>query len=62
MKLPEIIFGDNNLKISLDECKGELIVGFVSVSDSRYRRNMFSNTAARKASSIHCVFTSIPMS
>ena len=31
MKLPEIIFGDNNLNISLDGCKGELIVGFVSV-------------------------------
>ena len=42
--------------------RGSWLLDSWAFFDSRYRRNMFSNTAARKASSIHCVFTSIPMS
>lgn len=61
MKLPEIIFGDNNLRISLNGCEEELTVGFVEISDSRYRLNMSFSIAARRVNSIHCVFTSIPM-
>ena len=62
MKLPEIIFGDNTLKISLNGCEEELIVGFVGASDSRYPLNMSFSTAARRMSLIRYVFSSIPMS
>lgn len=62
MKLPEIIFGDNSLKISLDGCEESLIVGFVDPSDSRYRLSMSFSIAARRMSLIRCEFNSIHMS
>ncbi|KAK8818666.1 hypothetical protein WA538_003976 [Blastocystis sp. DL] len=41
MKLPEIIFGDNNLKISLDGCKGELIISPQYVLQHRCKESEF---------------------